>query len=270
MDYLKVRRRHIFDSHAHYDDARYDEDPSVESRDGLLNELFEEEVKMILNAGTNLETSRKSLALAEKYSGMYAAVGIHPHDAENVEDDLDALRSLRELLYHEKAVAIGEIGLDFHYDFSDRAMQLKWFELQMELASRTGYPVVIHDREAHGICMDIIRQFPRVRGVVHSYSGSAEMAKELVRLGYYISVSGVVTFKNAGKILEVVKTVPIERLLIETDCPYMAPHPFRGRINHSGYLKYIAKTVAKLREMEYLELCDITCANACALFGIEQ
>ena len=259
----------IFDSHAHYNDPRFFGSELPCGRDELLSDLFSEgNVQGIVNAGTNIETSRESLALAERFDGIYATVGIHPHDSEKAGDPANCIREMLQLLSHKKAVAIGEIGLDFHYDFSDRLIQLKWFELQMKLARETGYPVVIHDREAHGAVFDIIQKYPEVHGVIHSYSGSAESAQQLCKLGYYISFSGSVTFKNASAILSAVAAVPSDRILIETDCPYLAPVPNRGKINHSGNLIYTAQKIADIKGLSLRELCRISMENACSVFRI--
>lgn len=254
----------IFDTHAHYNDERFDGE-----RDNIIAEVLSYGVEYVLNAGTNIETNNECIALAEKYPQFYASVGIHPHDTSKITDEKETLDALRYQLAHEKVVAVGEIGLDFHYDFSDRETQIKWFRLQMELAAETGYPVIIHDREAHGMCMDMVRDFSSVTGIFHSFSGSAETAAELIERGWYISFSGVVTFKNAHRILDVVRSVPAEHMLIETDCPYLAPHPMRGKLNRSDYLRYTASKIAEAKDMTAEKLCEITLSNGKRIYGIK-
>jgi len=258
----------IFDTHAHYNDRRFDED-----REAVLAQVLSPEspVKKLLNAGTNLDSSRESIALAERYPGIYASVGVHPSDSRLVADDeAGALARFRAMLDHPKVVAIGEIGLDYHYDFTDQDIQRRWFRLQMQLAAETGYPVIIHDRDAHGDCMDIIREFPSVRGILHSFSGSPEMARQLTDKGWYISFSGVVTFKNASKVLDAVRVVPDELLLIETDCPYLAPVPMRGKTNRSDYTVYTAAAVAQARGTHPESLAELTYQNGCRVYRIED
>ena len=265
---MQNKAKLIFDSHAHYNDMRFFGSELECTRDDLLKNIFDGSVCGIINAGTNIETSKESLELADRFEGVYATVGIHPHDSEKAGDKGEVIREMLKLLSHKKAVAIGEIGLDFHYDFSDRLVQMEWFELQMKLARETGYPVVIHDREAHGAVFDIIKKYPEVHGVLHSFSGSAESARQLCELGYYISFSGTVTFKNASSILSAAKAVPSDRLLIETDAPYLAPVPHRGKINHSGYLIHTAQTLASLRGVSTDELLSACRENTCRLFNI--
>lgn len=254
----------LFDSHAHYDDAKFDG-----IRDSLLDDLFSGDVKYILNAGTNLNNARTSIALAEKYPGMYAACGIHPCDCLDISKIDETLAEVSEFLKHPKVVAIGEIGLDNHWPEPPADIQAKWFEAQLRLAAETDMPVVIHDREAHGACMDAIMAFPTVRGVFHSFSGSPEMARELVRRGWYVSFSGTVTFKNAARVVEAAAAVPMDRIMIETDCPYLAPHPHRGEMNHSGFVHLMAEKLAERKSVSYEEICDATLNNAKTLFGIK-
>lgn len=260
----------IFDTHAHYHDARFSEDETLPPRAELLSSLFSETICGIVNVGTDTETSREALALAKGYPRMYAAVGMYPGSCPSADEAAvgDALRVFRVLLDDPKTVAIGEIGFDFHYDDVPREIQAVWFERQLQLAAETGYPVIIHNREAHGATMDLLRKYPDVRGVLHSYSGSAEMAAELMKMGWYISFSGVVTFKNAARMAEVVKSVPVERMLVETDCPYLTPVPFRGRANHSGYLPYTVQRIAELHGTTPEEIADITRKNAETLFRL--
>jgi len=252
----------MFDSHAHYDDKKFNDD-----REQILNYLFiAKNVENIINVGCDLPSSRSSVKLAERFEQIYAAVGVHPHDAKSAPDDY--LSRLEEMLRHKKVVAIGEIGLDFHYDFSPRDVQRRVFSAQMSLAEKTGYPVIIHDRQAHMECIDTVLSFPKVKGVFHSFSGSMESAKIIQKAGWYISISGPVTFKNSTKLPEVVKAVDPDKLLVETDCPYLTPQPFRGKRNDSGYMEYTIKKIAELRGVsaEYIE--KITSENAKRLFRI--
>ena len=254
----------MFDSHAHYDDRRFDDD-----RDAVLGYLLTAKgVENIINIGCDLKTSRRSVALTEKYGQIYASVGVHPHDAKGV--PADYIVQLERLLSHKKVVAVGEIGLDFHYDFSPREVQRRVFAEQMQLAEKTGYPVIIHDREAHKECIDTALSFPKVKGVFHSYSGSVETAKILTKAGWYISISGVVTYKNAERLPEVAATVDEERLLVETDCPYLTPHPFRGKRNDSGYMEYTIKKIAELRGTTPEHIQRVTAQNAKRLFDIGE
>ncbi len=258
----------LFDSHAHYNDKKFTE---IEGgRDGLLEYLFANGVEYILNSSCDLEDSLASIKLAEIYPNMYASVGIHPHESGNYSYDSKkaTLDSIAEMLKHEKAVAMGEMGLDFHYDFSDREHQFFWFESQLGLARELDVPVIIHDREAHGPTMDCLNKYKGVRGVLHSFSGSAEMAAELLKMGFYISFSGVITFKNANGVLRALETVPLDRLLIETDAPYLAPIPYRGKVNNSGYMIETAKKAAEVKGVEVETLINATKNNAKELFGI--
>ncbi|MBO4264681.1 MAG: TatD family hydrolase [Clostridia bacterium] len=262
----------IFDSHSHYNDPRFFGDEMNDlkmSRDELIAYLLKNGVGKILCAGTDIATSRECIELAERFDGVYAAAGIHPHDTELVKNKAECIKELISLLRHKKVVAIGEIGLDFHYDFSDRLIQMEWLDLQLRLAKECNMPVIIHDREAHGATYDIISRYPEVRGVIHSYSGSAESAAMLVKRGYYISFSGTVTFKNASSVVLAAKAVPLDKLLIETDAPYLSPAPNRGKINHSGNLVYTAERIAEIRGISTNEVIEATYNNAKTLFGIE-
>ncbi len=259
----------IFDSHAHYDDARF-ENEFEGGQSAVLSSVFLSGVKKIVNIGADIPTSENSVRLAEKYEDIYAAVGIHPSECGKSGTLDEEMAALRRLLKHEKVKAIGEIGLDFHWDDIPRDTQARWFESQLDLARETDMPVCIHDREAHGECFDILRAHGDVRGVMHSYSGSAEMARQLVNMGWYISFSGVITFKNAARMADVVKSVPIERTLVETDCPYLTPHPHRGKINHSGYLTYTIEKLAGIHGIAPEEAARITYENACRFYGIED
>jgi hydrolase, TatD family len=261
----------LFDSHAHYDDAKF-----AGEQDKLLEGMSAEGVSKIVNIGASLSSSEASVKLSEKYKFVYATAGIHPSDAVADMKYKDWLEKLSGLLAHKKTVAIGEIGLDYHYGAEEKEAQKECFLAQMELAKRKGMRVVIHDREAHGDCMEIIRAFPTVTGVMHSYSGSLEMAKELMAHGYYISINGIITFDKTKRLCEILKKLKdlhpdaSHRLLIETDCPYLAPVPFRGKTNHSGLLKYTAQAAAQMMEMEYEEFCTLTYRNACTFYSIGE
>lgn len=262
----------MFDSHAHYFDPCFER--KGQGVDALLTTLFNEEVEYIVNVGTDVESSRLCVAQAAKYPGMYCAVGIHPSDGQRCDDPeaelaaLDALLGTPDTRKRDKIVALGEIGLDYHYDGTNKEKQAMIFEAQLQLAEKHHVPVIIHDREAHGDCFDAILRHPDVTGVFHCYSGSAEMAKDLVRRGWYISFSGVATYKNAAKVWEAIAVVPDDRLLIETDAPYLAPVPYRGKMNHSGYLYYTADAVGGARFMGVDDVVSITKENAKRLFGI--
>lgn len=243
----------IFDTHAHYDDRAFDED-----RYELIDKLFEGEVCGIVNQGTTVETSKFSLELAHKYDNMYAAAGIHPECAD--ENSMEQLNVIRELCRDPKVVAVGEIGLDYYYDVP-KELQRRVFEAQIRLAEELSLPVVIHDREAHGDVLDYIKKY-RPKGIVHCFSGSREMAMEVVRLGMYIGMGGVITFKNARKSVEVIEAVPIESLVLETDCPYLAPVPYRGKRNDSSMIRFCAERIAEIKGMDTEELLRITAQNA--------
>ena len=261
----------LFDSHSHYFDSRFDEELE-NGVDSLLSKILSEDVEHIINVGTNNENNPICLEMAQKYPGMYAAGGIHPEDCRDYSrEELDRFEEF--LLAHrdfkaEKIVAIGEIGFDYHWKPYDKEHQRFFFEEQMKLAEKYDLPVIIHDREAHGDCFDVVCKFKNVRGVFHSYSGSAEMAAELVKRGWYISFSGVVTFKNASRVKDVAASIPHDRLLVETDCPYLAPHPMRGKLNHSGLMHYTVETLAEIFSKDFDEMAKILSNNAKILFGI--
>ena len=260
-----------FDSHAHYYDGRFT-DENLESVDNLIGALLSSSVSAIVNVGTSPAASRLAIEQAKGHANMYTAIGIHPYDANFLLEDMEsALDEIETLIKNpeNKCVALGEIGLDYHYDGYDEALQKRYFEAQMSLAERLSVPVVIHDRDAHGDTMDIIRKFPSVKGVMHSYSGSPEMAEELLKLGYMISFSGTLTFKNARKTPEVALLAPRDRVLIETDAPYLTPHPHRGKINHSGYLEYTNARLAEIWGISEEECANITDENARRFFGIK-
>ena len=259
-----------FDSHAHYYDERFSEELKT-GADVLIGALISDSVSYIINVGTSPETSRLAIAQAKQHENMYTAIGIHPTDAQYLNVSLEeALSDIEELILDKsnKCVALGEVGLDYHYPDTDKEIQMKYFEAQMSLAEKLSLPVVIHDRDAHGDIVDVIRRYPRVRGVLHSFSGSAEMAQELVRLGYMISFSGTLSFKNARRPREVAVIVPKEKILIETDAPYLAPHPERGTLNHSGKLVYTNRVLAELLSLSEEEAARLTEDNARRFFGI--
>lgn len=251
----------IFDSHAHYDSEAFNDD-----RKELLNALPEQGVCGIINCGSDMASSLTSLELADEFDFVYAACGVHPHEAEGCRQGY--LPVLKKLCSEEKCVAVGEIGLDYHYDFSPREIQKQVFEQQLVLAKELDLPVIVHDREAHEDTFNLLKRY-KPKGVVHCFSGSAEMAKEIVKLGMYIGLGGAVTFKNARKPREVAEIVPADKLLIETDCPYMTPVPFRGKRCDSSYIPYTAEVIAEARGATAQEILDLTRANANKLFGLE-
>lgn len=252
----------IFDSHAHYDAEAFDED-----REALLASLPGKNVAGVVNAASDAASAQKSVWLAEKYPFLWAAAGIHPEEAAGAgEEDLAICR---RLLGHPRVVAVGEIGLDYHYeDACPRETQLLWFRRQLALAVELDKPVIVHDREAHEDVLRLLEEF-RPRGVVHCFSGSVEMMRQVVRMGMYIGLGGAVTFKNARKPVEVAAAVPADRLLLETDAPYMAPVPFRGRRCDSSLIACTAERIAEIRGVEMTELLEQTARNARTLFQIE-
>ncbi|MCK9444053.1 MAG: TatD family hydrolase [Tissierellaceae bacterium] len=254
----------LIDSHAHLDDKRFDGD-----RELLINNLESNGIELVINIGADLQTSIASVSLAEKHENIYATVGIHPHSAK--EADQSAMEIFRSFADRDKVVAIGEIGLDFYYDNSPRDLQRKWFKEQLKLAKEVELPVVIHSRDAQQETFDILKEASedgKLRGVLHCYSGSAEMAAEYVKMGFYISIAGPVTFKNARVVKEVAQSVPLDRLLVETDSPYLTPEPYRGKRNEPIFVKYVAGTIAELRGLSYEELAKATNENTKELFGL--
>ena len=252
-----------FDSHAHYYDERFSEELSG-GVDNLIGTLLSENVSYIINIGTSPESSRAAIEQSKRFDNMYTAIGIHPSDTRFLSDMESELCDIEALVLDKsnKCVCIGEIGLDYHYPDTDKERQMRYFKAQMQLAERLGMPVCIHDRESHADVMEVIRAFPNVKGVLHSFSGSAEMAEELVKLGYYISFSGTLTFTNARRVREVAEVIPHNSALIETDCPYLAPHPHRGKLNHSGYLSYTNKTLSEIFGITEEECAALTEKNA--------
>ena len=251
----------LFDTHAHLNDAAFDPD-----REALLESFAQAGVGLVMNAGCDLESSREGIAMAEKYPWRYASVGSHPDAASEVNEEV--IQAYRQLCRHEKVKAIGEIGLDYYYEDIPREIQQKAFRMQLELARELDLPVIVHERDAHEDGLAIIKEFPTVRGVFHCYSGSAEMARQLVNLGWYIGFTGVLTFKNARKAVETAASIPLERIVLETDCPYMAPVPFRGKRNHPGYLYLMAEKLAQIRGISVEEAAAATTENGKRLYRI--
>lgn len=253
----------LIDSHVHLDDRRFNAD-----RDMLIKSLQDNGVELVINIGADLKTSISSLELAKKYDNIYAAVGVHPHSAKEVTEE--TLDKLKEMAKEDKVVAIGEIGLDFYYDNSPRDIQRKWFKEQLELAKEVNLPVVIHSRDATQETFDTIKesQDGNLRGVLHCFSGSPEMAEEYIKLGFYISLGGPVTFKNARVVREVAKAIPLDKLLIETDCPYLTPEPYRGKRNEPMFVKYVAEKIAEVKGISFEEVVRATNRNTKELFGI--
>lgn len=253
---------HIFDSHAHYDDEAFDDD-----RELVIGDIHEKGVIGVLNCGASLEGARESVKLSEKHDFIYAAVGVHPSYADVV--DSKVIDELEELTKYQKVRAIGEIGLDYYWEENpSRDVQKEAFRAQMKLAEKLNMPVIIHDRDAHADTLEILKEFPNVIGVIHCFSGSVEFARECLKLGYYIGFTGVVTFKNAKKIIEVAKEVPLDRILVETDCPYMAPTPYRGKRNQSSYIIHILEKIAEIKDISIETLNNHTISNVKNLLKI--
>jgi len=253
----------VFDTHAHYDSGAFNKD-----RMELLASMPEKDVELILNPGCDLETSKKAVEIANAFPYVYAAVGFHPSDCGSWNEN--SLDDLRGLAADPKVKAIGEIGLDYYWkDNPAPEFQKKVFHAQMQLARELGLPVIIHDREAHRDCLEVVKAYPDIKGVYHCYSGSLEDAKVLVKLGWMLSFTGVVTFKNARKALEVIEWLPMDRIMIETDAPYLTPEPYRGKRNDSGYVHYVAETIAKVKGLEAGEVARITMENGKRFFGID-
>lgn len=254
----------IFDTHAHYDDQRFDED-----RDVLLSQLHQDGISYILNASASPESLDDSIELSEKYPFIYAALGIHPHDADKMNEDL--INKIRVLSKKDKVVAIGEIGLDYYYDNSPRDIQKYWFERQIELAKELGLPIIIHDRDAHEDTINILKKTnaKQVGGIFHCFSGSAQMALDIIKLNLYIAIGGPITFKNARKTVEVVEVVPLDKLLVETDSPYLSPEPHRGKRNNSGYLVHVIRKIAEIKGISESEVAEATLENAKKVFGLK-
>ena len=253
----------LFDSHAHLNDEAFDQD-----RAELLETFRDAGVGLVMNAGCSLASSREGIALAEAYPWIYCSVGTHPDTADEVNEEV--LEVYRQMCSHPKVKAIGEIGLDYYYETIHRDAQMRAFRMQMQLAEELDMPVIVHERDAHEDGMSIVKEFPKVKGVFHCYSGSAEMARQLVDMGWDIGFTGVLTFKNARKAVETAASIPLERILLETDCPYMAPEPYRGKRNHPGYLPKMAEKLAQIRGIPVEEAIRATTENAKRLYRIED
>lgn len=253
----------IFETHAHYDDDRFNDD-----RDELLRRLPEEGIGVVINSGASVESTRDTIRLAKEYPHVYAAVGVHPSEIEELNDDF--FEWLKEQTSWEKTVAIGEIGLDYYWDKEPEVQERQryWFGRQIELAKETKLPIIVHSRDAAADTMQVMREHhaEQITGVIHCFSYSKEMALEFIRMGYYIGVGGVITFKNAKKLREVVAVIPLERILLETDCPYMAPEPYRGKRNSSLFLPYVVEQIAEIKGISKDEVERITEVNARKLF----
>jgi hydrolase, TatD family len=251
----------IFESHAHYNDEAFNED-----RDLLLNSMRENGVKYVLDIGTTIEESKKSIALAKKYPFVYAAIGVHPDEVGEL--TLEKIEWLKKQCDYEKVVAIGEIGLDYYWDKQSHEIQKKWFVAQLDLAKEKDLPIVIHSRDAAADTLEILKanKNDKVRGVMHCYSYSLEMAREYVKMGFYIGVGGVVTFKNGRRLQETVSDIPLDRILLETDCPYLSPEPNRGKRNSSLNIPFIAEKIADIKGITYEEVVKVTNENAKKLF----
>ena len=259
----------LIDTHAHLDFDKFDADRSV-----VLERARSEGVAAILNVGVDVPSSRRAVALAEQYDGIYAAVGMHPHDAKKL--DGAALAELRDLARHPKVVAVGEIGLDFYRDLSPREVQRRAFQSQLAWAVKLGKPVIIHDRDAHQEVLEVLTGWAAGLGssalvgrpgVLHTFSGDLAMAEKAMELGFYLSISGPVTYQNAGRLSGIVQALPLDRLLVETDCPFLAPHPYRGQRNEPAYVRLVAGRIADLKGISLAELAEATTANAQRLFG---
>jgi len=253
----------LFDAHAHYDDEAFNND-----RDEVIRKVHENGVAYILNASSNIASAVESISLAQKFDFVYAAVGIHPHDVQGI--NMNAISTIGDMASHKKVRAVGEIGLDYHYQDTPRELQKLWFKAQINLAKNLGLPVIIHSRESHEDVLEIVKNenAKTVGGVFHCFSGSVEVAREALNNNFYISFGGPVTFKNARRPMEAVMYVPLDRLLIETDCPMLAPEPHRGRRNDSSYLRLIAEKIADIKGLSYEEVSEVTTNNAMRLFGV--
>ncbi len=250
----------LIDTHAHLYEPEY-----ADSFDAFANELTQNGVEKVICVGCNIETSKQTIEIANKYPFIYAEVGFHPCDVANITEDM--WRQMKDLIACDKVVALGEIGLDYHWDSAPRDVQKEWFARQLDYANEAGLPAVIHSRDAMQDTIDILKAHPVQKGVIHCFSGSAESMQEILNLGYSISMGGVVTFKNARRALECIEQVPLDRLMLETDCPYLAPEPFRGKLNRPDYTRYIAQKIADIRGMKFEEIVDITNQNAKRMFG---
>ena len=256
----------IIDTHAHYDDERFDED-----RDELLLSMREKGVEAIVNASASLKGCYDSLALAEKYDFMYFLAGIHPSDALDLEIDGN-FDKIRRMAMHDKCVAVGEIGLDYYWDEPERSIQKKWFEAQLNLANEINKPINVHSRDAYADTMDIIKSTKAYEngGIIHCFSYGVECAREFLDMGFMLGIGGVLTFKNGKKLKEVVEYAPLDQLVLETDCPYLSPEPFRGKRNHSGNIKYVAEKLAEIKNISVEEVIRSTRENAFRVYKIAR
>jgi len=254
----------MFETHAHYDDKAFDPD-----REELLNSMKENQVSYIVNVGASIETSKKTIELAEKHPFIYGAIGVHP--SETAELNEEKLQWLKENSKEEKIVAIGEIGLDYYWEEPTKEIQHNWFSKQLQLAHEVNLPVIIHSRDAAKDTIDIMRsnQAERLNGIIHCYSYSKETARDFLNMDYYFGIGGVITFNNAKKLVEAVEYIPIDKILLETDCPYLAPMPYRGKRNSSVYLSYIATKIAQIKGITYETVVEETCKNAKKLYRIK-
>lgn len=254
----------IFDTHAHYDDEAFDDD-----RRDLLTHMREKGIEYIVNAGSDIESIRKTLELTEQYPFVYGAAGVHPSEtAELTSKDMEWIR---EIAGREKIVAIGEIGLDYYWPEPDREVQKKWFKEQLKLAEETGLPVIIHSRDAAADTLEILKEWDvhKTKGVIHCFSYTWEIAREYLNMDYYFGIGGVLTFKNARRLKEAVMHIPMEKILLETDCPYLAPEPYRGKRNQSEYIFYVAEQLAEIKKISSEEVLEITRNNAKKFYEIE-
>jgi TatD DNase family protein len=253
----------IFDTHAHYDDESFDED-----REELIFSLKNKGVGTVVNVGASVASTKKTFEIVKKYDFMYGAVGIHPEDVERLDES--HMEWLKSLAADKKIVAIGEIGLDYHYDEPEREVQKKWFARQLDLAYELDMPIIIHSRDAAADTLDIMKAHhgDELNGVIHCFSYSPEMAQIYLDMGYYLGIGGVVTFKNSKKLKEVVKMTPLERIVLETDCPYLTPEPHRGKRNDSSYLKYVVECISKLKGISAEKIIKTTCENAVKMYRI--
>lgn len=250
----------IFDSHAHYDDTKFDDD-----RDELLTSMLSNNVNTIINCGVDIDNSKKCIDLSKKYERIYCALGIHPNEVDSVPNNY--IVELEKMFEFKKAVAIGEIGLDYHYDFSKKESQIKVFEEQILLSKKINKPIIVHNREAHKDTLELLNKYIP-QGVIHCFSGSPEMAEEIIKIGMYIGIGGAVTFKNAKKIIDVVKYTPIDHILLETDAPYMTPVPYRGQRCDSNHIVTTAKKISEIKNISLNDVLNISTENACNLFSI--
>ncbi len=254
----------IFDTHAHYDDIAFDED-----RDELIEYMHQNGVDYIVNAGEAVKSSLAGVEMGKKYDFVYSASGIHPeHANETTDSDIVEIEKIAK--ENKKVVAIGEIGLDYHYEGYDKEKQIDIFKKQLKIAKDLDLPVIIHSRDASQDTFDIIKESGVRKGIIHCYSGSAQMAADYVKMGFFIGIGGVLTYKNARKLVEVAEEIDINNIVLETDCPYLAPAPFRGKRNNSLYIQYVAEKMAEIKGISYDEVCKITSENGKKIFGIQS